>query len=118
MESSLYNRLFIPFREKSGYTDADCRNKFLQEFMRGERHLTLGSFPIIMASSRETALRQFAATQFASAETALFSQSGVLGLLQDDANITLRNKAAHDEVLSKEDARNGRAWALNILRHL
>jgi hypothetical protein len=118
VESSLYTRLFLPFREQSGYTDADCSNKFLQQFMRGERHLTLGSFPIILASSREPALHQFATTQFPDADTTLFSESGVLGLLQDDTSIQLRNKAAHDEVLSKDDAKNGRTWALSILKYL
>lgn len=117
VENSLYARLFLPFRDQSGCTDADCRNKFLQQFMRGEKHLTLGSFPIIMASSKESALRQFAAGQFGDA-AALFSPSGLLGLLQDEAAVRLRNKAAHDELLTKDDARNGREWALAILRFL
>lgn len=118
VEVSLYSRLFLAFRAHGGYGAADCHNNFLQAFMRGEKHLTLGSFPIILGSSKEVALRQFAATQFANAGQTLFSTVGVLGLLQDAANIELRNKAAHDEVLTREDAQNGRKWALAILQYL
>ncbi len=117
VESSLYTRLFLPFRDQGTYSDADCRNKFLQAFMRGEKHLTLGSYPIIMGSSKEAALRQFAASQFGN-HAALFSEAGALGLLQDEGNIQLRNKAAHDELLTRENALTARQWALGILRFL
>ena len=45
----LYHRLFMRFRGESGASEGDCKNKFLQEFMRGEKHLTLGSIAIILS---------------------------------------------------------------------
>jgi hypothetical protein len=59
VETVLVERIFAPFRDGSGYTDVDCSNTFLKEFMRGGKKLTLGSFMIILSSSKETALRTF-----------------------------------------------------------
>jgi hypothetical protein len=36
----------------------------------------------------------------------------------DDASIQLRNNAAHSEAITKEDAKQARQWAFNILRYL
>ncbi|MCI0577975.1 MAG: Eco57I restriction-modification methylase domain-containing protein [Chloroflexi bacterium] len=118
VETALMQRLFLPFREESGYGDGDCHNAFLQQFMRRERHLTLGSFPIIMASSRESALRRFTEARFTRAAETIFGDDGVLGQLNDNTTIALRNKAAHSEALSRAEAQQARAWALNVLRHL
>ncbi|MCB0070298.1 MAG: hypothetical protein KDE20_02520, partial [Caldilineaceae bacterium] len=115
VEQTLGERLFERFRTESGATDADCANKFLQAFMRNEKHLTLGSMSIILQSSKEVALRSFAGRSFAHAESSIFGDDGVAGLLNDEASLALRNRAAHDEVLSREDAQTARAWALAIL---
>ena len=61
------------------------------------------------------ALRGFAGRSFAHAESSIFGDDGVAGLLNDEASLALRNRAAHDEVLSREDAQTARAWALAIL---
>jgi hypothetical protein len=91
----------------------------LQGFMQGNKKLTLGNFAFIF-TSKEKALQAFAEKQYPGRGYDLFfaKTNSVRALLNDQTSITLRNKAAHDEVLSKEDARNGREWALNILRHL
>ena len=59
VETVLYERIFAPFRDGSGYAEADCNNEFLKDFMRGKKKLTLGNFMIILRSSRETALLTF-----------------------------------------------------------
>ena len=38
--------------------------------------------------------------------------------LNDQAAVDLRNSAAHDQALTREDARAARAWALGILQYL
>jgi hypothetical protein len=111
VETVLYRRIFAPFRDESGYGEADCRNTFLAGFMRGEKKLTLGSFTIILQSSKETALRRFMQERLADVE-------GLVTGLADEGNLHLRNKAAHDEVLSREDAQQIRAWALGVLGRL
>ena len=112
VEQAIMKRLFEPFRT-AGYGPDDARNKFFKQFLAGERKLTLGSFPYIL-TGKETAL-----AEFARARQIFFSKTnGVRALLDDQANIDLRNAAAHSEALSKEDARQAREWALAILRYL
>ena len=43
VETVLYESIFAPFRDGSGYAEADCNNEFLKDFMRGKKKLTLGS---------------------------------------------------------------------------
>ncbi|MCB9451455.1 MAG: Eco57I restriction-modification methylase domain-containing protein [Anaerolineaceae bacterium] len=109
VEVALHKLIFEPFR--TSHSDRDCRNEFLQKFMRGEKELTLGSYMIILSSSRETALRGFISRIVSDVE-------GLATTLNDTAMRDVRNKAAHDEVLSRDEAQQTRTWAMDILRGL
>jgi hypothetical protein len=106
VEVVLHRRFFEPFR--AAHSADDCRNEFLQKFMRGEKSLTLGSYMIILSSSKETALRSFMGRSLADVD-------GLVTILNDDAMRDVRNKAAHDEVLTRDEAQQTRAWAIGIL---
>jgi hypothetical protein len=80
----------------------------LQKFMRGEKELTLGSYMIILSSSRETALRGFISLIVSDVEA-------LATTLKDTTMRDVRNKAAHDEVLSRDEAQQTRTWAIDIL---
>lgn len=114
VEVAIYQRIFIPFREESGSTDANCKNDFLKKFMRREKELTLGAFGIIFKST-EPALRAFISRIIVDADRAFFGDSGIVALLSDDQMVHIRNKAAHDEVLTRTEAQAMRSWALGIL---
>lgn len=86
--------------------------------MRGEKDLTRGSFMIILKSSQETALRNFISRTIPDATNRVFGTHGLITILNDDAMRDIRNKAAHDEVLSHDEVRQTRAWALQILRQV
>ena len=116
VEVVLSQRIFMPFRQQ--YTDADCRNDFLKRFMRGEKDLTLGSFMIILSSSQETALRNFISRTIPDATTRVFGTNGLVTVLNDEDMLDIRNKAAHDEVLSRDEAQQTRSWAMQILRQV
>jgi hypothetical protein len=118
VETVLYERIFAPFRDGSGCTDADCSNRFLKDFMRGDKKLTLGSFMIILSSSRETALRTFISHTIPDAANRVFGTNGLVTILQDETIRNIRNKAAHDEVLSRDEAQEARSWAMQILRQV
>jgi hypothetical protein len=113
VEVALDRRIFEPFR--AGHTATDCHNAFLRAFVAGEKELTLGSYMIILSSSREAALRAFIERHIANAATRVFGADGLVALLNDEAMRTIRNKAAHDEVLTRNEAQQARAWALGIL---
>jgi hypothetical protein len=113
VEVVLSQRIFIPFRQQ--HTEADCTNDFLKKFMRGEKELTLGSFMIILSSSRETALRNFISHIYSDAATRMFGAHGLVTILNDEEMRNIRNKAAHDEVLSREEAQQTRSWAMQVL---
>ena len=115
VETVLYERIFAPFRDSSGFADVDCINKFLKDFMRGEKKLTLGSFVIILSSSKETALRQFVSRHIPNAAHRVFGDNGLVTILSDEAMLDIRNKAAHDEVLSRDEAQQARTWTMQIL---
>jgi hypothetical protein len=115
VETVLYERIFAPFRDDSGFADVDCINKFLKDFMRGEKKLTLRSVVIILSSSKETALRQFVSRQIPDAAHRVFGDNGLVTILNDEAMLDIRNKAAHDEVLSRDEAQQARVWAMQIL---
>jgi len=106
VEVALHRRIFEPFRNR--YRDGDCRNEFLQKFMRGEKELTLGNYMIILNSRSEKTLRSFASGILADVD-------GLATILNDDAMREVRNKAAHDEVISRDEAGQARAWAFTIL---
>lgn len=118
VEQAMMQRLFEPFRA-AGHTPDEAKNSFLKQFLQQKRHLTLGSFPIIL-NSKEQALAAFAERQYPRRSQALFfdKTAGVRALLLDEASLALRNAAAHSEALTKADARQARAWAFNILRYL
>jgi hypothetical protein len=118
VEAMLVHRLFMRFRDESGCTDADCGNEFLKKFMRNQGKLTLGNFSPILGSSSEVALRAFTLKLYPRAAETFFGPNGVVTGLNDPNSGALRNRAAHDEALSKEDARTMRIWALGILRYL
>jgi len=106
VEVTLHRLIFEPFRKN--YLDSDCRNEFLQKFMRGEKELTLGSAMIILSSSSEKALRGFVGSIVSDVE-------GLATTLNDVSMRDVRNKAAHDEVVSRDEAGQARAWAFGIL---
>lgn len=106
VEVALHKLIFEPFR--TSHSDRDCRNEFLQKFMRGEKELTLGSYMIILSSSRETVLRGFISRIVSDVEE-------LATTLNDTAMRDVRNKAAHDEVLSRDEAQQTRTWAIGIL---
>ena len=114
VEVVIYQRIFLPFRDESGNTDADCKNDFLRKFMRRERELTLGAFGIILKST-EPALHKFISSQIPNAANTFFGDTGVVGMLNDQEMVKFRNDAAHDEVLTRTDAQAIRGWALGIL---
>jgi hypothetical protein len=109
VEVALHKLIFEPFR--TSHSDSDCNNEFLQKFMRREKELTLVSYMIILSSSRETALRAFVGG-FVRDVQALAT------LLNDPDMGKLRNKAAHDEVITRDEAQQAREWALTILRQV
>ena len=76
--------------------------------MQGRRELTLGSYMIILSSARETALRGFVGGIVSDVE-------GLATTLNDAAMRDVRNKAAHDEVISRDEAGQARTWAFTIL---
>lgn len=118
VEQMLGKRLFERFRDESGATTADCVNEHLQRFVNGSKPPTLSVMSDIVRSGKEKSLRAFAQRIFANADERMFGDSGVAGLLADKAIIELRNRAAHDTVLTREDALAARAWALAILTRL
>ena len=118
VETVLYERIFAPFRDVSGYAEADCSNEFLKDFMRGKKKLTLGSFMIILRSSRETALQTFISRLYPDAAQCVFEAKGLVETLNDESMLDIRNKVAHDEVLSRDEAQQARAWAMQILEQV
>jgi hypothetical protein len=116
VEVVLSQLIFIPFRQQ--YTDADFTNDFLMKFMRGEKDLTLGSFMIILSSSRETALRNFISRIYSDTARRVFGAQGLVSILNDEEMRDIRNKAAHDEVLSRDEAQQTRSWTMKILGHI
>ncbi len=109
VEVALHRLIFEPFR--ASHRDLDARNDFLKKFMRGERELTLGSYMIILSSRRETALRAFV-------QPIIGDLDGLAAMLNDDAMREVRNKAAHEDVISRDEAAQARAWAIGILGKL
>jgi hypothetical protein len=107
VEVVLDRLVFQPF--KAAYTDADVTNDMFKEFMTGKRkHLTLGNYNWIVPSSKEKQLRSFMQSVFTDAEV-------IVQAFKDNALTQIRNKAAHDEVMTRDEARQMRAWAVGIL---
>ena len=61
-----------------------------------------------LGSSKEMALRS-------TMQYTIPDVDGFVAVLTDEAMRDVRNKAAHDEVLSRDEARQARAWAVGIL---
>jgi hypothetical protein len=70
---------------------------------------------IILSSSQETALRNFISRTIPDATNRVFGTYGLVTVLNDDAVRDIRNKAAHDEVLGRDEAKQTRVWAMRIL---
>jgi hypothetical protein len=115
-ETILNERLFLPFRA-AGYTPKDCSNEFFQKFMAGGKSIMLGSMEIILASSHEPTFRAFVRKQYANADQTIFAKDKLLGLL-DKTQVSARNGAAHDGVLTQDDAKAARQWAIEILAYV
>ncbi|MDX2076008.1 MAG: TaqI-like C-terminal specificity domain-containing protein [bacterium] len=108
VEVVLAKRIFEPFRQQ--HTDGDCENEFLKKYMAGIKELTLVNFMIILASSKEKALRDFV-------QNTVSNMAGLLVLIKDNMGIgNQRNDAAHDVLFGREDARAMREWAIAVLR--
>jgi hypothetical protein len=84
--------------------------------MRGKAKLTLGNCSIILGSTSKIALRAFTKRIYPRAEETFFDPNGVVAGLNDPKSTELRNRAAHDETVSKEEAGYMRIWALRA-RH-
>lgn len=118
VEQMLGARLFARFRAEGRYTAADCSNESLQKYMNGAKPPTLAVIRDILRSRKEVALRQFGERVYLHAAETIFGERGVAGLLDDKSAVELRNRAAHDTVLTRDDALKMREWALAILRLL
>jgi hypothetical protein len=70
---------------------------------------------ITLSSTRETALRNFIGRIYSDAATRAFGAQGLVTILNDEEIRDIRNKAAHDEVLSRVEAQQMRSWAMHIL---
>lgn len=115
-EAVLNARLFIPFRQT--YSPADCVNSILQKFMTSTKTLSLGSMPIVLASNAEKALRGFVLKCYPNAAQTILSPKALLGQLTQDKIDKYRNSAAHDAVLTGDDAKEARQWAIEILGYV
>ena len=115
-ETLLNERIFTPFRES--HRPEDCQNDFLRKFMRSKKTLSLGSMPIVLASSEEVTLRRFVLERYPEAGRTILAQDGLLALLAQEQIDMYRNGAAHDAELSLDDARAARAWALEIVGYV
>jgi hypothetical protein len=74
---------------------------------------------LIQASTiAETALRNFLSHTIRDATNRVFGTHGLVTLLNNAAMRDIRNKAAHDEVLSRDEAQEARVWAMQILRQV
>ncbi len=66
-------------------------------------------------SRRSYTLRNFISRTIPDATNRVFGTNGLVTVLNDDAMRDIRNKAAHDEVLSHDEAKQTRVWARRIL---
>ena len=48
----------------------------------------------------------------------VFGGKGLVATLNDEGMLDVRNKAAHDEVLSRSEAQQTRTWAMQILEQV
>lgn len=110
VEVAVTKRIFEPFRDQ--YTEADCNNPVLKQFMQYKTRLTLGNFIFILPSSDEPTLRNFVAQTVSNLAELLklFRQGGHIG--------TKRNNAVHNTAFAREDVLGVREWALAVLRAL
>jgi hypothetical protein len=115
-EAVLNARLFIPFRQ--AHSPADCANNVLQKFMTSTKTLSLGSMPIVLASNAERALRGFVLKCYPNAAQTILNPKALLGQLTQDKIDKYRNSAAHDAVLTADDAKEARQWAIEILGYV
>jgi hypothetical protein len=106
VEVVLRERVFEPFRQQ--YTDADVTNKYFKDFMQGKHKLTLGNYNFIVPSSSEPSLRIFLGKLVTDLQS-------LIDAFKDQTKVDLRNKAAHAEVLTRDEAQQIRAWAVGIL---
>jgi hypothetical protein len=70
---------------------------------------------IILSSSRESTLRNFISRMYVDAATRVFGAQGLVNILNDEEMRDVRNKAAHDEVLSRDEAQQARTWVMKLL---
>ncbi len=87
------------------------------QILQSGKPITLGSMEIILASSQEITLRAFITKQYPRAAANIFTKDKLLAQLSQ-AQVGARNAAAHDGVLTLDDARVARQWALEILGYL
>ena len=66
----------------------------------------------------EEFVRWFGADLYAGAAQRVFGAKGLVATLNDESMLDIRNKAAHDEVLSRDEAQQTRAWAMQILEQV
>jgi hypothetical protein len=107
VEVMMHERIFSPFRAQ--HHEEDVKDDLFKRFMRREVHLTLGSYKIIVPSSRERQLQRFMAKVVGDIEQVTMA-------FKDHEQVKLRNKAAHKDILTREEAQQVREWALGILR--
>ncbi len=115
-EAILNARLFIPFRQT--YSPDDCVNAIFQRFMTSAKTLSLGTMPIVLTSSAEKALRGFVLKRYPGAAQTILDPQALLAQLTQDKIDKYRNSAAHDAVLTADDAQEARQWAIAILGYV
>lgn len=117
VEISLNELLFTPFRA-AGYTDRDVENEMaFKPFMRGQRKgIMLGSMDFVLTTNERT-FHSFVLTLYPNADNTIFSKTALRAFLTPQ-QIERRNRAAHDDAMSRQDAEDARNWASGILQHL
>jgi hypothetical protein len=118
VEAMIYNQVLKAFRADGRFGPQDCVNEVFQKFMNHKVELTWGNMIFFMPSSKEKALRQFIGEIFPTAAAVWFGPGGVIDAMKDETALKRRNKAAHDQILTRAEAEAHREWAFNILRHL
>jgi hypothetical protein len=63
-------------------------------------------------------LQTFISRIYSDAAQRVFGAKGLVATLNDEGMLDIRNKAAHDEVLSRDEAQQTRSWAMQILEQV
>jgi hypothetical protein len=70
------------------------------------------------SAQKGATLRTFISHTISEATNRVFDTNGLVTILNDEAMRNTRNKAAHDEVPSRDEAHKARSWTMQILRQV